>query len=125
MGYIKHNALIIEICYGAPVWDVYNCIQRWVMENMGANLVSRPIQTAVNCDVFVFVAPDGSKQGWEADENGDKMRAGLYDFVTSKYPKSIEVLDVQFGGDDEYYELRWQNPWYDNVQIASGALRDE
>jgi hypothetical protein len=122
MGYIKHNALIIEVSYGAPVWDVYTEICRFVKDRMGANLVSPPIESAVNGDVFIFVAPDGSKQGWKTDEDGNKMRAELYDFVTSKYNGSIEVTDLQFGGDDYYYEITHYSQFNSEPMCSHGEL---
>jgi hypothetical protein len=112
MGYIKHNALIIQILYSAPTWDVYTEILRACSE---ANIeVSRILTTTVNVDNFVFVCPDGSKEGRETSDEGDKFRSTLYERVTSKYPESIEIHDVRFGGDDEFFDVKQYSPWSDD-----------
>ena len=125
MGRIKHNALIIEMSdFQSPVFDVYAEILTAVKDTMIDSRdtcsfplelqVSRLMRSPVNGYYFVFVAPDGSKEGWVHSEYGDKFRETLFDRINSKYPESVEILDVQFGGDDEYVQTKWYSPYLDD-----------
>jgi hypothetical protein len=118
MGYIKHNALIIEIHdFHSPLYDVYAEILRAcndVRTEDGKYLniaVSPLMKSSVNCEYFVFIAPDGSKEGWKHSEAGDKFRDSLFKRITSKYPESVDILDVRFGGDDGYVETKWYSAY--------------
>lgn len=120
MGYIKHNALIIEINdYDSPLFDIYAEILRAVEDcrfEVGSSArfaVSQIMKSVVNDYKFVFIAPDGSKEGWQTDEEANQFRKTLFERITSKYPKSIEVFDVRFGGDDEYASVETFSPWKD------------
>ena len=46
-----------------------------------------------------MVPPDGSKEGWDESNEGDKRRDALFEYMATL--KMIDYVEVAFGGDLE------------------------
>ena len=51
------------------------------------------VPSAVNFTVTVFMAPDGSKEGWQTSHNSDTIRA----FFIEELSQYGEIIEVQWG----------------------------
>ena len=71
MGVINHNAVI------ATTWSLEKAdnLQEWI-ETLGdkRRLIIRAKETLVNGYHTFIVVPNGSKEGWEDSDNGDRLR---------------------------------------------------
>jgi len=98
MGYIRHHAIVVT-SYG----ETTKLAQDKAKEIFGTN-VSEIVNSNVNGYQSFFVAPDGSKEGWEESEQGDKDRALFIEFIEQqKYEDDINSISFAelFYGDDE------------------------
>lgn len=68
MGYVRHNAIVVTSWNGARIG-----LARAHAVALGMS-VTEIIQTPVNVDYSFLVGPDGSKEGWEDSDVGDKRR---------------------------------------------------
>lgn len=75
--------------------------QATAVEIFGGDIVSDVIRSPLNGYETFFVAPDGSKEGWEDSNAGDEKREQFLDWVTA-YGKFLEVVEVRYGGDDSF-----------------------
>lgn len=77
MGYIAHHAILVT---GMPK-DV-DKIQTKAVEIFGADQVSLLVASSINNYVSFFVAPDGSKEGWDESDIGDQRRDAFVKYLT-------------------------------------------
>ncbi|SHU66940.1 Uncharacterised protein [Mycobacteroides abscessus subsp. abscessus] len=110
MGYIAHHALIVTISgfalkksdkYGMPDIAAY---REGLPEHFRPLLVG-PIPTAANDNWVVAFLPDGSKEGWDTSDEGDRIRNELIDMFKWQYEDGsspYDVVLVRFGGDDPH-----------------------
>jgi hypothetical protein len=70
------------------------------LEPRRTTLVSSITPPQVNGYSSFFVAPDGSKEGWEPSVAGDAARAKFTAYLTSSRDrlKHIDYVEVAFGG---------------------------
>ncbi|KQL17666.1 hypothetical protein [Cytobacillus solani] len=104
MGYIRHNSFVVT-------GDSYPEAQRKLdlahekAVELFSNLVSPVIQGKTNGYQSFFVAPDGSKEGWDLSDEYDEKRKQLADFIDSLAygdgSNCVQFVDVGF---DECYE---------------------
>ena len=94
MGYINHHAII------ATAWDV-KCIKdahakaREIFGDTCTEVVVSPI----NGYATFFIAPDGSKEGWDDSNAGDNRRDHLHAWLKEN-EGFIDVVEVHYGGDE-------------------------
>lgn len=68
-------------------------------------LVIGPVKSVMNdYQSFAFL-PDGSKEGWDASDQGDEYRQQFIDLFSFAYdddstPFNVLVMDARFGGDE-------------------------
>lgn len=66
--------------------------------------VSSIVKSKMNTYCSFFIAPDGSKEGWEDSNEGDKKRNEFIEYLeTQKHEdgsSSIDWVEVQFGDDE-------------------------
>ena len=99
MGYMRHHAIIVSS------WNdkLVKKARRAAKEIFP--YVSPVSQEAVNGYRSFFVPPDGSKEGWEESQLGDRQRAMFIEWLdTQRYEDGSTCLnwvEVQYG-DDEY-----------------------
>ncbi|MGG1442116.1 hypothetical protein ABE354_08655 [Brevibacillus laterosporus] len=97
MGTIKHNAIVVT---GAEyAMDELELVHKKAQELFGT-LASPIIKSHWNGYQSFFVAPDGSKEGWEESNEGDRLREELGNFIDSMAygdgSNSIRYVDVSY-----------------------------
>lgn len=98
MGYMRHHAICITSCSA----DYINAAKEEA-ERLGCT-VAGPTPKAINGYRSIFVAPDGSKEGWDDSAEGDRRRAELIDWLHgqafSDGSSMLDWVEVQYGDDD-------------------------
>jgi hypothetical protein len=97
MGYTRHNAVIVTY------WDKERLeLERDRALDLGLQ-ATEIVESPVNGYCSFFIAPDGSKEGWdtsmEYDEKRKKFCSGIQVY--------IDCVDIEYGGDapdQVYYE---------------------
>ena len=119
MGVINHNAMVVT------TWsdDRANELQSWIdqLSDREQELIVR-VGSWVNGQHTFFVAPDGSKEGWEESNEGDRLRDKIVkrlavdDYNDGSSPWSwVEVGFGEFG----QKVLRWNcNNKYSGAEYA-------
>lgn len=106
MGRIKHNSLIVTD------WKEENVIKAhekakeiYEFINEGSSSIISPIIGCLaNGQSSFFIAPDGSKEGWDTSDLSDKARNAFMDWMKSS-GLYLDYIDVRFGGDDEICDI--------------------
>lgn len=103
MGYIKHNAIICTTWKKEDATEAQAMAKKLLSENEsnGAGLVSELVEYAANVGYSFFIAPDGSKEGWEPSCNFDESRNKFLNWLDES-DNYCEYVEVCFGGDDEH-----------------------
>jgi hypothetical protein len=112
MGYIKHNAAIITSTRESDIELAHAKAKELYTEGEMAQLVGEIIPGLVNGQYSFFIAPDGSKEGWDHSDTHDAVRNKYLDWLFQERVERIRVdyVDVRFGGDDEggdYVSRSW------------------
>jgi hypothetical protein len=110
MGYIKHNAIV------CTTWKQEDAVEAQRMakklfaeyEEGSEKLVSELVEYIVNDGYSFFIAPDGSKEGWETSNNCDKAREKFLDWL-HKADNYCDYIEVRFGGDDDHNTIERTN----------------
>lgn len=111
MGYIKHNAIIVTSWQDDKLLESRNkAIEIFeeyfsdepIVKPYGGKLVSEIIPGLTNGQSSFFIAPDGSKEGWETSNNGDIARKEFCKWLDSQEDNYCEYIEVRFGGDDHH-----------------------
>lgn len=94
MGYIKHNAIIVT---GWQPVAMNEAIQKAISLSLP---ISELIDSPVNGYASFFIAPDGSKEGWQDSLAGDDARNKFIDWMKSKSDFYLDWAEVRYGGDE-------------------------
>ena len=98
MGYMRHHTIIV--CS----WD-QNKLQEVHTEavTVFGEQVSNIVGPFINNYAAFFVAPDGSKEGWETSDLGDKRRDSFTEWLNDQAfgdcSNSLGWVEVQFEDD--------------------------
>lgn len=99
MGYMVHHAILVTS------WDTEKLdTAHQAAERIVHGLVSPIVKGRINTENSFFVAPDGSKEGWDTSNEGDEQRAAFIAWLreqewsdgSSPYAWAL----VQYGDDD-------------------------
>lgn len=72
MGYMRHHAVLVTS------WDTEKLdAAHSTAESLVPGLVSPIVKGRVNTEESFFIAPDGSKEGWDTSNEGDEQRAAF------------------------------------------------
>lgn len=74
MGVINHNAVIATTMIDDHASEIEDWIDDLPEEHRDSFAI---VPSPTNGYVTVFLAPDGSKEGWGASDSGDKLRAAF------------------------------------------------
>lgn len=110
MGYIKHHAIAIVTWNKEEADKVYKkaielfngfdkAIEAKPTRKLGKRFVTKPMSCPINSYYSLFIAPDGSKEGWGHSKEGEKLRNELLDWI-DKEMSSVDYALIRFGGDD-------------------------
>jgi hypothetical protein len=107
---IKHHTIVVS-CNDhkklekvrAEVVEMY----KKYMEAKGFQLISPVIDSLINGYCSFFIAPDGSKEGYDASDDADKIRKLVVKYLMSPEMKSGEVhfVEISYGSDDGKAEI--------------------
>lgn len=103
MGYIIHHTIVvtgwdedtIEKARGHAIKSFERAFEDSVT-NSAESLVSPIVTSICNRYCSFFIAPDGSKSGWEASDAGDYARSLICLYLKEN---DIDFISVAFGGD--------------------------
>lgn len=105
MGFMSHHAIIVTGCTvslptahkkAKKIFNDVGCIR----------LVSNIITSPCNDYKSFFIAPDGSKEGWDTSELYDQKREKFISWL--KQENSYDWALIQYGNDaDENIMLDW------------------
>ena len=100
MGYIRHNAILVTGNYDN--WA--SKAREKALNIFSEDLVSYIMKSPINRYETFFVAPDGSKEGWDESDIGDKHRAEFIAWLNAqKYDDNSSPLawvEIQYGDDE-------------------------
>ena len=109
MGYIKHHTIVvtgwkdehIEQAREKAV-EIFEetCKDEMIKPPYGSNIISPIIGSLSNDQKSFFIAPDGSKEGWQTSNNCNKARTAFLDWFKDS-DNCCDYIEVVFGGDDE------------------------
>lgn len=107
MRNIRHHALIVT-CNDRKILDSIRVkaleLYKTHMEaSNGANLVSEIKDSIVNNYASFFIIPDGSKEGYDASDDGDTIREKLMAHIKPMCASEAYHLsfgEISFGADD-------------------------
>lgn len=98
MGYVRHHAIVVTSSNAG-------IIQRAHVKALELGCqVSPLVSSAINGYHSFLIAPDGSKEGWDLSDDGDKRRKAFKDWTRTVRHEdgthSLEWVEVYFGSDD-------------------------
>lgn len=108
MGTLKHHAIVVtywrkdevEIARNKAL-EIFN--ECFFIET-GSDLISPIISGVVNTQCSFFIAPDGSKEGWDTSSTGDEARKRFLDWLRD-HGNGCNYVEVVFGGDYDYADV--------------------
>lgn len=99
MGYMRHHAIIVTSWNEKNLFKVHIKARRI----FGDDLVSNIVKSLINDYQSFFIAPDGSKEGWEDSDIGDMKREAfiksLDNFRYEDGSSPLDWVEVQYGDD--------------------------
>jgi hypothetical protein len=110
MGYMRHHAIVVTGPNSSYLADGLTMQKvRDHAAELCPKLVSELIPSRCNGYESFFVAPDGSKEGWEDSEDGDNQRANIVGYLESlRYEDgstSFKYAEIQFGDDNNQVKV--------------------
>lgn len=107
MGYIKHNAIVVTGWHKEKVLEARNKAieifeQCFNDEPNGGRLVSEVVSGLINEQYSFFIAPDGSKEGWNTSENGNEARRQFWDWLRNEQYNYCDYVEIRFSDNDEH-----------------------
>ena len=113
MGYIKHHTIVVTGWQDEKVKEAHSKAKELFDKHFeeepihdgGSRLVSDIIDGMTNGQLSFFIAPDGSKEGWETSNNGNSARKEFLDWMNKSSDNYCDYVEVVFGGDDEHENI--------------------
>ena len=111
MSYPRHNAVVV-VASAVVFSSLFSDLTPPDVDGFRASLpeqwrplVVGPIPSVINGYVTYLFAPDGSGEGWEDSDDGDRYRHQFIELFNFKYsdgssPYDVLVIDARFGGDE-------------------------
>ncbi len=99
MGYIKHHAIIVTGWKGEALEDAHKRAKA-----VFGDMVSPLVKSATNGYISFFIAPDGSKEGWEQSNTSDRERESfinwLEDYMRDDKAGCLSYVELFYGEDN-------------------------
>jgi hypothetical protein len=93
MGYMLHYTIVVSCWEEETIGDLH----KKALEIFEGKLVSNIVDGVMNSQYSFFIAPDGSKEGWNTSKEYDKKREIFKDVLKNQdYAGWVEVY---FDGD--------------------------
>lgn len=121
MGYIRHHAIIVTSYSEKLITEVHgeakkafnNAYEDRSFIESPEELVSPIVESITNGYYSFFIAPDGSKEGWEESDYGDMARKRVIDFIDSLAyedgSNSVSYAELFYGDDEGEAEIERHN----------------
>jgi hypothetical protein len=116
MGYIRHHAIVVTsyASFGSSLEDahekakeIFNTMNHY--NDSRNNVVSEIVVSPVNGYASFFIAPDGSKEGWEESQDGDTKRELFIRWINEQAyedgSNSISYAELFYGDDEGHSEI--------------------
>lgn len=100
MGYYRNHGIIVS---GLSADDAELNSARNMALSLGMT-VTETVESPVNFTATFLVAPDGSKEGWDASNKGDAARKALIAHIRDKN-LMLDWVEVQYGDDNGHTEV--------------------
>jgi hypothetical protein len=107
MGYMKHHAIIVTSWDREAIKQAHTKARELLLainHYPKFRNISEIVDGAINGQCSFFIAPDGSKEGWQTSDQGDKMRADFIEYLEStRYEDgsiALKYVEISFGEDD-------------------------
>lgn len=117
MGYMRHNAIVITSWNRVSIEAAANKARELGMQVLG------PSDEVTNGYSSMLVCPDGSKEGWEESDQGDRNRASFREWLGGQTYEdgstNLHWVEIAYGGDDADATVEahaWMAP---NAQVTS------
>lgn len=116
MGYMRHHAIVVTSWKHELLEEAHaKAVELGARdpEVVGSRLwqVSEITPESTNGYRSFFVAPDGSKEGWDTSDQGDTNRTALIEWLGDKNGY-VDWVDVSYGGDDYDQAIVERKPFY-------------
>jgi hypothetical protein len=107
MGTLKHHAIVVTSWDGEELKKAHKKAKKVFQKNFEGRpyikppicrVVSHIIEGLANKQYSFFIAPDGSKEGWAASDDGDNARKEFLDWL-QKSSNECDYVEVIFGED--------------------------
>lgn len=102
MGYIKHHAIAVTS------WDEIITKAHEEAVRIFGHLVTPIIDSGMNSYQSFFIAPDGSKEGWELSNEGDHNREEFIKFLKAEC-EYASYCEFYYGEDNGRSEIENHN----------------
>lgn len=99
MGYIKHHGIAVTSCIDELIKEAHAKAKSVFKE-----LTSEILNSETNGYKSFFIAPDGSKEGWQTSNNSNDARNAFLDWFKDS-DNYCDYIEVVFGGDDEHQAI--------------------
>ena len=97
MGYTRHHCIIIM---GNE--KVLTKVRKIAKEIFDPRMVSPVMHSPANCTHSLYIAPDGSNDGWEMSNEYNEKRLFFYHELPQFYPEIYYVMEVEIDGCGEH-----------------------
>lgn len=111
MGYYKDEHMIFRCHEEQPLVDLLCMILDWIDEVFEddipdySNYIREPSRNLANHDYFLFMPPDGSKEGWTTSNNMDEVREKIWEYIIRYNSRNKDKISCIVVTDDEYKGL--------------------
>ena len=112
MGHMKHHAIVVTHWDTKKVKEAHDKAKeifkntfKKVFGISDGDLVSPIISGVVNSQDSFFIAPDGSKEGWEDSNAGNDARKEFLDWLHNSKDNYCDYVEIEFGGDSNMNEV--------------------
>ena len=113
MGYIKHHTIVVTGRKDEHIEEAQKkaveifeetCKNEMIKPPYGSNIISPIIGSLSNSQKSFFIAPDGSKEGWQTSNNCNNARTAFLDWLDNA-ENYCDYIEVVFGGDNEHQAI--------------------
>lgn len=109
MRNIRHHSIIVTVNDKGTLEELRKKISEVYVKNMEAKngflLISPTIPSLINNFFSFFIAPDGSKEGYDASDDADRVRKLVIELLKKYQPKDSNVIvnfvELSYGDDNE------------------------
>lgn len=105
MGHYRNNSIIVSSHFDdiyeahAKATEIFARAFGDYIPASPTSLVSEILESVTNSIKSFFIAPDGSKEGWDTSDRGDAAREELIDWMWTRGHGYLDWAEIQFGDD--------------------------